>query len=165
MKRNLIAVALFVAVSIVMQTAGAITCKPVPAKKWTGSLKTTTQSPDVTWNYFSQNKCSWAGHESEFNGVDAVVFEVSKYAKLPGTLTYKQSTTGSVDSVSVSFVDKNCQAILGSFASSTTPGKAVKFTFPAGVKWAQVYGGNGLRVGIDTAVTLASPGKKCPRRR
>jgi hypothetical protein len=157
MKRHLFS-ALAMGLVLLLPTP-AFACTPVPAKSWAGSIQIAKHSSTgVSNTVFANNKCEWP--DPALNGFDAVVFDVASHKGLPGKVTWDTSTAVKPSSVFGYFRSASC-ATTGATWSTATSGQALDFTFPDDAKWLIVQPVTTVP-SKDIAISVSSPGRKCP---
>ena len=133
-KRSLPTVAFITAFVLFTGAAGAA-CRSVPARTWRGNVAFAHLGGNgfgnLTEQYFQQNGCDWKGQRA-FNGFDAAVLDVSRYAGLG--MAVRWSAANALPNVPTSmegyFLNRSCGYMIGSGFQSLAPGAWVKFAAP-----------------------------------
>jgi hypothetical protein len=151
-----VAVKLFgvlVAMSLLTSSAAA-QCAPIAPKQWTGSVQFGTGGW-ITTEFFENNACDWGGQEASMNGIDAFIFDIQGYAKLPVSIHVIGGGQPVGDTTGI-FISESCerQTFVNSIEQDTPTGATV----PEGARWLAIVPPHGA---AEMAATVQSAGQVC----
>lgn len=141
---------------LLMATAAAEDCTPIPPKTWEGTLK----YPTGGWigvTAFEEGGCTWAGADS-LNESDAIVWDVSGYGSTTASITSVQENEVTHRGLQGFFLNENCER--GGSWGITEPDTPYSIGIPDGAKWVvifQQYGGANTKVTMETAGRICEP--------
>ena len=139
---------------LVMASAAAqVPCTPIEPKKWEGTI-TYGGGGWLGTTTFERGGCTWNGADA-LNGSDTIVWDVSQHNGVTATLEHS-SSDGLHHPLEGYFLNDDCER--GGNWGSTEPDTPYTVGIPEGAKWIVVFQGYG---GVDTTVTLETPGRKC----
>lgn len=145
------------ALALLLPVPASAACKPVPAKKWAGTIQVVNHA-SATQLSFLANKCKLA--DSRMHGTDALVFNVASHRGLKAAAKWTTTAPVRPEQVDGFFYTSACTGLPGTGWTQRTPGKSVSFTIPSGAKWL-VVAGYTVTPAKDIAVTVSSAGRKC----
>lgn len=155
---NRIVMAAVAAALAILLPTQALACVPIPPKSWSGTVQFANHL-SISGQSFNNNGCAF--HDSRLNGFDAIAFDVATHRGLPATAKWSTTHATKPDYVMGVFYTAGCAAIPSTGFNQFESGKAASFSIPASAKWLLVTPGTKVP-GKDIAVTISSPGRKCP---
>ena len=157
MNRTMLAV-VAAALALLLPLPAGAACRTIKPKKWTGTMSVSNHA-SATHLAFVPSGCK---PPAQLNGTDALIFDVASHRGLKAAAKWTTTTPVKPTQVDGVFYSASCTGMPGTGWHQATAGKSVSFTIPAKAKWLVVTAYT-LAPAKDIAVTVSSPGKKCPR--
>jgi hypothetical protein len=137
---------------LLMASAAAEDCTPVPPKKWEGKI-TYGGGGWVGGTVFNEAGCSWSGADG-LNGTDTIVWDVEGYGGATASITSTEAVPH--HGLQGYFLNENCER--GGSWGITERDTPYSVGIPEGAKWIVIYQQYG---GYDTTVTMETNGIVC----
>lgn len=139
---------------LLMASAAAENCVPLPPKTWEGTL-TYGGGGWVGGTLYEEQGCTW-GPAEPLNGGDTLVWDVAEYAGVTASITSEEPNAAAHHGLQGFFLNENCEQ--GGSWGITEAGTPYSVGIPDGAKWIVIYQEYG---GVSTKVTMESAGRVC----